>query len=84
MATTYLDTLKPLERARHGQQDELSIWEIAVETYPGDRSKQEGLARFLEVCLKEGSLLPAPSWRQRAQAHDALVVGPVGLKVPSL
>jgi hypothetical protein len=84
MATTYLGTLTPRELARQGLQEELSVWEIAVETFPGDRPKQEGLARFLEACLKEGSLLPAPSWRQRAQAHDAHVDFPVGLKVPGL
>ena len=84
MATTYLDTLPPRERARHGRQGELSVWEIAVETLPGDRAAQVHLAEVLEACLKEGSLLPAPSWRQRAQGHEALVVGPVGLKVPGL
>ena len=84
MATTYLDALTPRERARRGLQDELSVWEIAGETYPGNRAAQVNLAEVLETCLKEGSLLPAPSWRQRAQAHDALWNGPVGLKVPGL
>lgn len=84
MAQAYLDSLTPRERARDGWQPELSIWEIAVETFPGDHAKQRRLAESLEHAVTTKALAPAPGWRQRAQAHEALVVGPVALKVPGL
>ena len=52
------DALSPLERAKLGLQDELSVFEIGLLTYPGDddRKKWARLTDFLLETIKTGVL----------------------------
>ena len=55
----FADLLSPLERAKLGLQDELSVFEIGLLTYPGDgdQERRRGLAERLLDAIKAGQLL---------------------------
>lgn len=57
----FADLLSPLERAKLGLQDELSVFEIGLLTYPGDDGrdsleKRAKLTAFLVEAIKAGRL----------------------------
>lgn len=57
----FADLLSPLERAKLGLQDELSVFEIGLLTHPGDDGrdsleKRAKLTAFLVEAIKAGRL----------------------------
>ena len=53
----FADALSPLERAAAGLQDELSVFEIALLTFPDQAADQKRLTDFLLETIKAGRLV---------------------------
>lgn len=58
-SATFADRLSPVERAKLGLQNELTVFEIGLLTYPGDgdREKRQWLTGFLLEAIKTGKLI---------------------------
>ncbi|MBL8252218.1 MAG: hypothetical protein JNJ76_01270 [Candidatus Competibacter sp.] len=68
----FADALTPLERAKLGLHDELSVFEIGLLTYPGDgdQERRRGLAERLLDAIKAGQLAAdgdPDGWRTTVQ-----------------
>jgi hypothetical protein len=73
-SAAFADTLSPLERAKLCLQEELTVFEIGLLTYPGggsaDQEKRRGLADFLLDAIKAGQLVAdgnPDGWRPTVQ-----------------